>query len=566
MAFGIGNSLGIGVELKSLTNRLAALGTEGKGGIRAVGLKELIDWTERRREHLDQVWQKLRRGEVPYHIVQSATGIGLARVFHRIPLVTATRTDGVSASPVYQRFGGRIVGALPVVPDENWRLNADITAILNAAHFDLLPLIEATFTPIRVPQNTVVALIAMQDALRPGQPSHIEAQRHILSMVSVGQIARLDLPSIAVRQDSEGDVADDVLQLLRYAIVNDAFVLDFLPPRSRDPMHSARTVPQQYSVLPRDAHSVVDALKHCGALSGSEHLHAIGALGQRHGLPAEAPIPSGRKLVCRSAVVKLLSLANVLELVAATFTLAIPASELDDDQCEVDNAAIADTDVKWLGSLINRIRDGLTTGTYAALPLLDKNAERAPGTPEPTPEETVLLDLMQFPGSESDVIWIDDRWAQSHEHRDGMRIVGTVDLLSWLRDAEKISTADLAHGLSEMRAADIRFVAFDADELVAALREAPIENGALVETKNLGLLRQCYARCLSEADDLRSPTGGDGAPNVGMEWNFLTCCGFAVSNAMVRVWETGPRDDAAARAEWLLRNIYNDDHGINGTV
>ena len=36
-----GIRLGVGVELKPLVQRLAALGTEGKGGIQAVGLKEI---------------------------------------------------------------------------------------------------------------------------------------------------------------------------------------------------------------------------------------------------------------------------------------------------------------------------------------------------------------------------------------------------------------------------------------------------------------------------------------------------------------------------------------------
>ena len=259
----------------------------------------------------------------------------------------------------------------------------------------------------------------MQNALRPAQPKYIEAQRHILSMVSARKIGRLDLDPITVRQDSEGDVADDVLKLLRDAIVNDSFVLDFLPPRSTDSMHPTQTLPAQYSALLRDAHSVLDALKHCGALSGPEHLQAIEALGQRHGLPDQAAIPSGKRLVCRSAVVRLLALADVLELAAATFGLVIPASDLDDDQREVDDAATADADVEWLGHLIDHLRDGLTTGTYTLLPQLD-DRPLVSGEHKPTPEETVLFDLMQFASSESDVIWIDDRWVQSHEHRDGI--------------------------------------------------------------------------------------------------------------------------------------------------
>ena len=452
------------------------------------------------------------------------------------------------------------------MPGQNWRLNADVTAILNAAHFKLLPRIEAAFAPIRVPQNAVIALSAMQDCASSwSQPRYIEAQRHILSMVSAGKIARLNLDPVTVRQDSEGDVADAVLQLLRDAIVNDSFVLDFLPPGSTDPMHPTQTLPAQYATLLRDAHSVVDALKYCGALSAPEHLKAIEALSQRHAPPDEAAIPSGKRLVCRSAVVRLLALADVLELAAATFDLVIPASELDDDQREVDDAATADADVEWLDHLINRIRDGLTTGTYAVLPQLD-NSALVSGEHEPTPEETVMFDLMQFAGSESDVIWIDDRWVQSHDHRDSMRIVGTVDLLSWLRDTGKMSPADFAQALNDMRAADVRFVAFDADELVAALREAPIEDGMLVETKNLRVLRQYYARCLLEADMLRPPPGDMEAPNTATEWNFLFGCGRAVVEAMVSVWDTGSRDHAAAQAEWLLNNMYTDDRGFHGTA
>ena len=232
---------------------------------------------------------------------------------------------------------------------------------------------------------------------------------------------------------------------------------------------------------------------------------------------------------------------------------------------DVDDAATADADVEWLGHLINRIRNGLTTGTYAVLPLLDDRA-LVSGEHEPTPEETVLFDIIQFTGSESDVIWIDDRWAQSHEHRDGMRIVGTVDLLGWLRDVGKMTTADFAQALNDMRAADVRFVAFDADELVVALREAPIENGTLVETRTLRVLRQYYARCLLEADTLRPPSGDKEANNESTEWNFLLGCGLAVVKAMVKVWEIGPSDRAAAQAKWLLGNMYSDDCGFHGTT
>jgi hypothetical protein len=41
---------------------------------------------------------------------------------------------------------------------------------------------------------------------------------------------------------------------------------------------------------------------------------------------------------------------------------------------------------------------------------------------------------------------------------------------------------------------------------------------------------------------------------------------MAVSNAMVRVWDRSSVHDAAARSEWLLRNLHADDRGLYGTV
>ena len=243
VGFSIGDSLGADVELKTLGRRLAVLGAEGKGGVQAVGFQELLDWSVQRREFFDEVWGRLRRGDMPYHVALRVTPAGLARVFHRVPRETATRTDGTSAGPVFQRFGGRTAGSMPVVPGQEWRLNADVTAILNAAHFDLLPLIEAEFGQIRVPQDTVIALSAMENAIRPGQPHDIEARRHILSMVSAGKIERLELDPVTARQDTDGDLADGVLQLLRNAIANDSFVLDFLPPRSADSTHPRQNPP-----------------------------------------------------------------------------------------------------------------------------------------------------------------------------------------------------------------------------------------------------------------------------------------------------------------------------------
>lgn len=562
-AFEVGSNLGAGVELKQLVHRITALGAVREGGVRAVSFDEFREWALQRRDHLDRTWQALRLGEAPYHVAMAILGVELATVFHRLPLRTKSRIDGVSEGPVFQRFGGRSGDSVLPIGKQTWRLNADLTALLSAAHFGLLPLIEAHFSPIRIPQHTILALGAMRDKLRPGQPDRLEAKRQVLSAAAEGRIAKVDLRPVTRISDIDGDIADDILQLLHEAVASDALVLDFLPPRAENSPESAKHVAPRYAELLRDAHSVVDALAAAGTLSISEHRATIERLGLRHGVPTHSAVPVGRRIVCRAAVVELLALSGALDLAAATFKLAIPTHELEADRREVDSLDTGAADAEWIALLIERLRAGLSTGLYEALGHSEGPPPRGDEDHVPTPTEAVMFELMQFQGGGYDVIWCDDRWMTSHAQRDSIPIASSIDLLLWLRDVGKLPEVELREVLTDMRAADVRFVPFDEEELLSEVLAAPIQEGRLIETKPLRVLRQYCARCVLEADMLRPPVAG--VLNAGTEWNFLLGSGLSIVTATIRVWEELSEDEAAIRANWLLRNLYTDDRGVHGT-
>ena len=132
-----------------------------------------------------------------------------------------------------------------------------------------------------------------------------------------------------------------------------------------------------------------------------------------------------------------------------------------------------------------------------------------------------------------------------------------------LKERERISQAELFEVLDDLRASDSRFIAFDAEELLSALREAPVENGVIVETHRLRVFRQYYARCLLEADTLRPPSDDLQQPN---EWRFLLKCGSAVLDAMVRIWKSGSEEERVAQSEWLLQSVYTEDRGLYGAT
>jgi len=184
-------------------------------------------------------------------------GVELVRVFHHLPARTAANADGDSAGAVCQRFGGRVEGAISINTNRQPRLNADITALLSAAHFGWLDQIEAHFAPIRLPQDTILALTTMRDRLQPGQPRRVDAQKQVVNAVSRGRIKSIGLDPLVSREEGDGDIADDVLQLFRRAIVEGALVLEFIPVRSIDSDQQVRSLPAAYLSILRDAHSIL---------------------------------------------------------------------------------------------------------------------------------------------------------------------------------------------------------------------------------------------------------------------------------------------------------------------
>ena len=563
LAFEIGSNLVADSHLDTLARRLAELGHTGKGGVERVRFAELVKRIEARHQHIQELSEMLRRGTLPIHLFSQATGIPLVSILRRFRLVSHYNMDKGVNAPTYQRFGGRTQARHPTVKGQRWRLNADITALLNAGHFRLLPRIETEYGTIRIPQQTVIALNAMQDVLRPNQPDRIEAKRKIIDLTADGILRSVELEPLTARSSADGDVADDVLAALRHASKAKALTVDFLPPRSKDPERAATSLPDQYRRLLRDAHSVVDALLHCGALSREEHRVATRSLGPRPTAPIEVTIEQGTELLCGIGVLVLFATAGILDVAADIFEVTLTTEDLETTKIDIRKAGHDASDAQWIDELVEHIRAGLQTGRYELLPRV--RHDTADGNRAQSDLEKVLGDVLRCDGHDRDVIWVDDRCLNSYGHSEGKRIVDTVDLLYDLRRRERLSEEELFDTLTQMRGADSRFIAFGAEELLNALRAASVADGVVVETRQLRVFRQYYARCLLEADALRPPTQDGERPGADTEWHFLMECGRAVLLAMVRLWRAGSGQEREARANWLLQYMFTEDRGFHGT-
>lgn len=562
-AFTLGLGLGEDRRLRELSERLTLLGAKGEGGVNAVGLDEVLRWERERRGQAEDAWRCLTRGELPSHVFGSVAGVNLATVYHRWRLTSVTATGVGDTRPVYQRSGHRAVEREAAGGGSTGRLVADVTAILNAAHSGLLGAIEDAFRPIRISQHTIVALAGMQEGMLPAQPGRIAAKRRLIALVDKGDVRAVEMVCGTGGEGGREKVARDVAATLAYGQARGALVVDFCPVRSGDGRRDATGLSDEDAAALRDVLSVVDGLRRFGALTEAEHGRAKEAVGPRTERPVATELRRNDVLLCRGEVLLLLAEAGVLERAAGAFRLQVPAVELRRERTDLERSDEQEADARWVGKIVDRLRDGLERGRYEFLPVCRRSgAEGHEESGNDADVMGVLRDVLgNAEGRENEVLWIDDRCVNSYRHSDGRRIVDTVELLHNLEADGRIGREAVVETLTEMRATDSRFIALDWEELVAALRDAPVEEGRLVETRSLRVLRQYHARCLLEGKVLRAPVG-EAPADEATEWHFLMNSGRAVLRALTELWLGDSGKGVGERAEWLLECLYTEDRGM----
>jgi len=149
--------------------------------------------------------------------------------------------------------------------------------------------------------------------------------------------------------------------------------------------------------------------------------------------------------------------------------------------------------------------------------------------------------------------------------RDAAPIIGVNEVLKLLVSAGSLDVSTYYEKLNRLRAANVRFVPIQADEILYHLQQARVKSGVVVETRQLANLRRYVATCLLQGNFLQQPPMPAGAANKDGEIAFLLSLGHAVAEALVELWMSGTQDEVTClirRAEWLLTNLYVDYLGL----
>lgn len=556
VALEVAYKLALDSETAPLVRRLATLSQRPEGYVRAMNLDEVRQLLEDRRENHRRIYDLYRTGQIPVHFFAARANQPLPVLYHRLRLANET-SDQPVAGPLFVRHGSRGNPVDTAGPRPHLRLHADLSALLLAAHLELLEVIEFAFRPIVIPHRTVVALAAMRNAMGGTQPARAGALGAVHELVSSGAIKPVVAATLWPLTDN-GTVAS----------AGDAFPLFVDFDRSASTGDTANDPPNLPTHARRSARSVIESLKAEGAITEATRINALKALGNEVEAPLGQLIGRGSEVLVVPAILELLAAGGVLQAAARTFRLNVDQVDFNIFVAnELAAHKAGQSDANWMTVLMDRIARGIDSGVYLVMPDLDHGEHAGAVADDDSLEVRCFLDLLRYPVNESDAIWADDRFITGYIQRDGVPILGTGDVLQILRDRGHVNENQLLEVTHRLREGDFHFVAVGEEEIERRTSEAVIKNNLLIETRELKALRRHYARALTQAGTLRIRTDDTRQGSGLLEWPFLLVSGAAALNMIVKISckSVGPLAEVWPRAEWILRNLYVPDRGRSFT-
>lgn len=534
LAFELCFSLGLqkASTYKSIAERVFNRASSGGDpNIKMAPISDFKELLQQQKEHSKKLSEGYLDG-AHIHIIAQMTNLPLAHPYHTWLNVHESHLPPPTHNPLFVRSGRR---AQILKRPDKMNLCVDVTGLLLAQHFDFLRLVEMQFSPIYIPPALQECLTSMLSTLRTHQPEIHAANLNILKMCQRAQILELSGEEVLDIPDST-----TVGQFRRLLVEARSSKL-----LERHPSAKSPTYVQSFEDL-------LGALGRLGATTNQKLVEAADMM-NLHFDPNQpgGSLRKGEELITSPLDLRELERVSLLEVVTRVFKLAVLSVELSDIRRSVEERHQNEDAADWVCLLQQRISEGLKSGCYIQLPALASYEWK-------TPE---LMGLENFLKSRrgNEVLWIDDRGvnrSQITEH--GASIVGSLELLSWLRDSRTLSSSEYFNLLNRIRASNILFFPLSSEELLHFLVEARIENGELLETAELSVIRRSVAASLHFSRRLQAPKGDDSG-----EWPILYHLHRELSSALVGCFKfQEPLSERYAYANWVLVNLVTNLGGI----
>ncbi len=566
----LGFQLGLdeGEELKPFLIRMRKLGDSRQGGVTLLDFQDMISFAKQRREHIEEMKDVYDQGILPIHIISKELNGALLELFHYGLSENEKAPDPRNQFYLLARHGGRKVD-FDLSERPQRRLNLDITAVLLAAHLDILSKVEDTFAPLRIPKTLVPCLLEMRDKLTHHQPSRLQIAGRIIDIESEELLNTWEYETSL--SDSNPKLIEEMgehwVAVFEKARKENGCIVCFSRLTTHD-RSSPTTLPDDADKYIINCRALVDSLDQQGQLSKEKYVQALEKLGGEGWKNPNSVIPQqGRRIfLANIGIAHALEESNMLRTVCDRFDVYLEKAEIDSVRAELESHRRSNNLTSWLDRLINRIRDGIDSGIYEVIPY--GGSEETEALDQQSLSERLLTDLLSFKAREGDVIWSDDRFVNGYFHSGEIPIIGINEVLKGLVSSGSISDSKYYNTITRLRAANVRFIPIEEEEILYYLSRARVdENGFLTETPELRILRRYIAACLLEKNILQFPSMSENTSNKEGEIAFVLNLAHVIPRAIVSLWrEESSEEKCIAQSDWLIDNLYSELHGLLKTI
>lgn len=601
----IASKLGLESQNRDLMKQMMQQAHRNQGPVKFMSFRQALKLMQKNSKISREFDQKYGKGEIPLHILSTKKNITLAEIFNRTADRNRESSEIHNRPRLFIRHGARILPPKEnFVEAKNWKLYLDITSLLLANKIGILDQMENLFSPLKISRHIITALIEQKDKLKPHQKSQLDSSKLIVDLYNRDKFQVLETQASEEslkyiysllndkktekrrknlrrrRNRSKGkkkkvifanaerleQQLGDRLDTIAQAVNAKGYSVGFLPLNCYGSKDFAKLkLPEILDVQIINCRSILESLKGKNRISETKYKDAIRSLGHEGNLLSKVSPLINSKLYLMSGVDSVLAKADILEDICENFEVILPKRDLEEAQNEIQHfKELAEVGNK-LEKLLNRINDGLDEGIYEFISISEdrlKKEDKAPRNLSQNIKST--LDLFLFKPEEWNVVSIDDRNLTKHsirqENQKVVPIIGINEILLALWQNGKIDSQKYYSLVLELRKSNYRYIPIKEDEINFHLNQARIENGRIIETEALSVLRKYHSSCFLDTDFIQLLDN-----NPFSESPFLIQAIESINYAIAEIWKEKDSkiEIATAKADWIIENLYTGHFGCN---
>jgi tetratricopeptide (TPR) repeat protein len=555
LAVDLGFRLGLDDRVGPLLAHLPRLAASGEAGVRMIGMEEILQHMRDHDERLREVNEHYNAGRLPMHMCAAEARHPLADVYHLQLERNEQAETLLGRAPLLARHGAKPVNCELTL--NSGKTYADITAILLAAHFDILELIERELGPVRISARLPQSLIAQLHQIENGQPSLQPGKQALVDLAAQNKVKGVAAPiPLPQRQDEVGTQMGARwcawLERIREA---GGFLVDYLPLKSNDTNMTFVTLSEGEREHVIGVGELLSALVRAGVITPEERQGCTSAFGIEATAEGRAiELAPDTPIFLESGIAEQFGRAGILPALCKNRRVEIDEAVLIRVREELRADEQRKRLAEWLRRLLDRIQRGLRDGSYVAF------ASNLPRTSEAAfldrDEFGTFQDMFDPRAADGGAVWCDDRFLNGFNDCEAGSLIGISEVLLALRLRGALDEPAYYALILRLRAANVRYLPLSSDELLHHLRRAPIDRGRVVETAALSVLRRSLAVALLDQQRLQKPHPEQAAAGHLSELAWIQSVHVAVTAGIAQLWREDSLSGAESRTDWLLEFVH----------